>query len=72
MIELKSCPFCGSHDVDVLYFDNTGTGVELKYEGYKGKEIEGNVNPWIRCNGCGSEWFSNAEDVIEAWNRRYE
>lgn len=69
MINLKPCPFCGSHDVDALYFDNTGTGIELVYEG---KDVDGDVKPWIHCNGCGSEWFSNAEDVIEAWNRRCE
>ena len=40
--------------------------------GYEGEDVDGNVQPWIHCYGCDSEWFSDLDDVVEAWNRRCE
>ena len=66
-INLQPCPFCGSKDVGAYYVDETGA--EYAYEG------ETKVSPFIKCHGCDSEWFSDcyeAEDVLKAWNRRYD
>lgn len=67
MERLKSCPFCGSDNVMALYCSEIGT--EYAYEGH---DVDGDVNPYIHCYGCDSEWFSSESgvDVIKAWNRR--
>ena len=62
--KLKPCPFCGE-EVGAYFVDEIGT--EYRFEG---KDVDGDVHPYIHCYGCDSEWFSDMEDVIEAWNRR--
>lgn len=64
MTKLKPCPFCGG-EVDAFFIDECGT--EYRYEG---KEVDGDVKPFIHCYGCGCEFFSDLDDVIEAWNMR--
>ena len=64
MEKLKPCPFCGGK-VGAFFVDEGG--MEYRFEGY---DIDGGVNPYIHCYGCDSEWFSDLDDVIEAWNRR--
>ena len=63
-IDLKPCPFCGG-EVEAIFIDEGG--MEYCFEGY---DIDGDVHPYINCYGCDSEWFSDLDDVIEAWNRR--
>ena len=69
-IELEPCPFCGSKDVSALFVDEDA----FKYA-YEGQDVDGDVNPYIHCYGCDSEWFTdsaNGDDVIKAWNRRVD
>lgn len=54
---LKSCPFCGSGDVDV--FDAGG-------------EPYGCSQPYVHCNNCNadSKMCDSLDEAIAAWNRR--
>ena len=63
-MKLKPCPFCGG-EAQALFVDEYGTEC-----GYEGKEVDGDVTPYIHCYGCDSEWFSDMDDPIEAWNKR--
>ena len=65
MSELKPCPFCGG---EVGAFFTGMDGMDYRFKGY---DVDGDVNPYIHCDGRDSEWFSvTADDVIAAWNRR--
>ena len=58
MIELKTCPFCGS----------SAFCSEYDYELYNGCV----VLHFVECNGCHVTTFEydTEEEAIEAWNRR--
>ena len=64
MRKLKPCPFCGNKEVVPLCF-NDYCMTETVYD-----ESEGDGKPWIHCYGCDSDWNSDMDDAIEAWNRR--
>ncbi len=53
--ELKSCPFCGSKDVEV----------DKREEGYG--ILCHNCGVWAT---SGWWWLNNSKDAIELWNKR--
>lgn len=62
--KLKKCPFC-KKNVARLYKRST--------EGYVGnKTVERYEEFEIRCLqcGCGTGWYHDKAEAIEAWNRR--
>lgn len=59
MIELKPCPFCGSHG-DNIYLDEFWERYDKPY--------------FVTCLGCGTNgpYADKKEKAIELWNRRAE
>lgn len=57
---LKSCPFCGSPEVERRSWDDA--------------RVSGFILHAIHCYGCGaqSKWHQTAGQAIELWNRRAE
>ena len=61
--ELKPCPFCGSHDVQLV----------AEYGDVLGRQYA-----WgVRCDKCNADFFidldssdDGREETIDAWNRR--
>ena len=58
--KLKSCPFCGSSEVEAVIDDDAPQGRKTDW--------------WmIRCYHCSTEYrniFCDKDGVIEGWNRR--
>lgn len=69
-MELKPCPFCGSHDIGINKREET----EFVFR--KGEKKVSTVSErWqIKCRNCpcGTYYGFYEEDVIEAWNRRID
>lgn len=61
MAELKPCPFCGSNQLDIFYYD--------PFDGY-----QGNCGSYvILCPRCRARVkYETKAEAIEAWNRRAE
>lgn len=59
MNELRSCPFCGSNEIDLFEYD--------PYDGY-----QGNCTSWvIQCKGCHVRIArTDKKQVQKAWNER--
>jgi Lar family restriction alleviation protein len=57
--EIKPCPFCGSRNLDVYFYD--------PFDGYMGD----NTLHGVRCKDCYAKIEDRKKaDVIEKWNRR--
>ena len=65
--EIKTCPFCGSSNINVYYFD-----VNSRADPY---------DPVVRCNVCDTvlkfrdtvgddRRYRTLDDIIKVWNRR--
>lgn len=72
-MELKPCPFCGSDNVKIVYWDEDEQNEKAWERGDKQNENHYYV---IRCYNCDIELFGgatgSAKELVEAWNRRAE
>ena len=67
--EIKPCPFCGSTNINVYYFDVDSRNILY--------------DPIVRCNVCNTvlkfrdtigddRRYRTLDDIIKVWNRRVE
>ena len=55
----ESCPVCGQHTLQLLYFPDVGaTGARPYDELFGLGDIKPDAPPGIGCASCGSEWAS--------------
>lgn len=73
MLELKPCPFCGSKNVRMVYWDEEEQNEKAIESVVEQNE---NVYPVIRCYDCDIEILGGVPikiyELINMWNRRAE
>lgn len=71
-IKVKPCPFCGSKDVRMVYYDTNEYYINDTDE----EEDFGVFSPFIRCCNCDIELYVPTAiepiipEIIKTWNRR--
>lgn len=74
MLKLKPCPFCGSKNVRMVYWDEEEQN-EKAIEDIAEEQNE-NLYPVICCYDCDIEFLGGVpikiSELIDMWNRRAE